>query len=123
MGVNDAANIAAGSNVGALERMRRMMSVIGSQPALWVAVRTLVASGPYADTHMQSWNTSLLQMCAAHPNMRVFNWAGEVQPAYYIPDGIHYNTPGSAILAAALADGLARAFPATRPSPASCLVP
>jgi hypothetical protein len=122
MGVNDSADIAVGSRVGALERIQRMMSVIGSQPVLWVAVRTLVTSGPYAETHMQSWNASLVQMCAAHPNMRVFNWAPEAQPSYYIPDGIHYNSPGSAVLAAALANGLARAFPQVGSSPNGCLV-
>ena len=123
MGVNDAANIAAGSNVGALERIQRMMSVIGSQPVLWIAVRTLVSSGPYAENHMQAWNASLLQLCPAYPNMRVLDWGTEAQPPYYIADGIHYNTPGSAVLAAALANGLARAFPASGPLRVSCSVP
>jgi hypothetical protein len=122
MGVNDAADIAAGSNVGAVERIQRMMSVIGSQPVMWIAVRTLVASGPYAETNMQSWNSALLQACPAYPNMRVFNWASQVQPSDYIPDGIHYNTPGSAVLAEALANGLAAAFPASGARPRSCLV-
>jgi hypothetical protein len=71
---------------------------------------------------MQSWNAYLLQICSEHPNMRVFNWANEVQPSYYIPDGIHYNSPGSAVLAASLANGLARAFPEAGPSPHGCLV-
>ena len=40
MGVDDAADIAVGSNVEAPERIQRMMSVIGAQPVMWVAVRT-----------------------------------------------------------------------------------
>jgi hypothetical protein len=123
MGINDAADIAAGSRVTAPQRIQRMMSVIGNQPVMWVAVRTLVASGPYAESNMQAWNTALLGACAAHPNMRVFNWAALAQRSYYIPDGIHYNSPGSAILAAALATGLVRAFPASGPAPTECLVP
>jgi hypothetical protein len=123
MGVNDAADIAVGSNVGAAQRIQRMMSVIGNQPVLWVAVKTVVASGPYAERNMQAWNNTLLQACASHPNMRVFNWSAIVQPGYYIPDGIHYNSLGSAVLAADFAGALVKAFPATGRSPASCLVP
>jgi hypothetical protein len=123
MGVNDAADIAVGSRVSAPQRIQRMMSVIGTQPVMWVAVKTLVASGPYAESNMQSWNAALLQTCASHPNMRVLDWAALAQPSYYIPDGIHYNSPGSAVLAAAFAAGLVRAFPASGPAPTHCLVP
>ncbi len=123
MGVNDAADIAVGSRVSAPQRIERMMSVIGSQPVMWVAVKSLVASGPYAESNMQSWNAALLQSCASHPNMRVLNWAALAQPSYYIPDGIHYNSPGSAVLAAAFATGLVNAFPASGPAPTHCLVP
>ncbi len=123
MGVNDAANIAAGSRVSAPQRIQRMMSVIGAQPVMWVAVKTLVPSGPYAETNMAAWNAALLRACASYPNMRVMNWAGLAQPSYYIPDGIHYNTPGSAVLAAAFATSLVKAFPASGPAPAQCLVP
>jgi hypothetical protein len=123
MGVNDAADIAAGSRVSAPQRIERMMSIIGTDPVLWIAVRTLVPNGPYAESNMESWNAALLRACASHPHMRVVNWAALAQPAYYIPDGIHYNTPGSAVLAAAFATGLVRAFPATGPPPAQCLVP
>jgi hypothetical protein len=123
MGVNDAADIVAGSRVSAPQRIQQMMSVIGNQPVMWIAVRTLVPSGPYAESNMGSWNAALLQACAAHPNMRVFNWAALAQRSYYIPDGIHYNSPGSAVLTAALATGLARAFPASGPAPAQCLIP
>ena len=122
MGVNDAADIAVGSRVSAPVRIERMMSVIKTQPVLWIAVRTLVTSGPYAESNMAAWNAALLQACAAHPNMRVLNWAALAQPGDYIADGIHYNSPGSAVLAAALAGGLVRAFPQPGPSPASCLV-
>jgi hypothetical protein len=123
MGVNDAADIAVGSHVSAQQRIQRMMSVVGSQPVMWVAVKTLVPSGPYAESNMQSWNAALQQACPVYRNMRILNWAGLAQPSYYIPDGIHYNTPGSGVLAAAFATGLARAFPANGPAFSRCLVP
>ena len=122
MGVNDAADIAVGSRVSAPERIERMMSVIKTQPVLWIAVKTLVTSGPYAESNMASWNAALVEACASHPNMRVLNWAAVAQPGDYIADGIHYNSPGSAVLASTLAVGLVRAFPQPGPSPAPCLV-
>jgi hypothetical protein len=123
MGVNDAADIAVGSRVSAPQRIQRMMSVIGTQPVMWVAVRTLVSSGPYAESNMVAWNAALLQACASHPNMRVMNWARSAQPGYYTADGIHYNSPGSAVLAAAFGAALVKAFPASGPAPVQCLVP
>ena len=123
MGVNDAADIAVGSNIGAAQRIERMMSVIGGQPAMWIAVKSLLSSGPYSNSNMQAWNAALLQACRAHPNMRVLNWNAQALPAYYISDGVHYNSPGSVVLAAALAKGLAVGFPKQGPPPASCLVP
>ncbi len=123
MGINDAADIAAGSNVTATERIQRMMSAIGNQPVLWFGVRTFVSSGPYAEANMQSWDAALLQACTVYPNMRVLDWASQALPSYYIPDGIHYNSPGSAVLAAAFARGLATAFPQSGTSPPGCLVP
>jgi hypothetical protein len=122
MGVNDTADIAVGSRITAPQRIERMMSVIGNQPVLWVAIKSLVASGAYSEANMQSWDDALVQACSAHPNMKVFNWAAQAQPSYYINDGIHYNSPGSAILAGALAKGLAAAFPRAGASSHGCLV-
>jgi hypothetical protein len=122
MGINDAADIAVGSRVSAPERIERMMSLIGHQPVMWIAVRTVVSQGPYAEANMQAWNAALLRDCSVYPNMRVFDWAALARPSYYIPDGIHYNSPGSAVLAAAFAKGLAAAFPRSGPAPHSCLV-
>jgi hypothetical protein len=54
--------------------------------------------------------------------MRILNWAAQAQATYYIPDGIHYNSPGSAVLADAFAKGLAAAFPRAPASSPRCLV-
>lgn len=112
LGTNDAADVAVGSNVGLPARIQRMMSVIGHEPVLWVNVKTLLSSGPYAEANMQMWDNALLAACPEYPNMRVFNWAHLANPAWFTTDGIHYTSTGSAIRAAAIADALATGFPA-----------
>ena len=116
LGLNDAADVYVGSNVSLATRIQRMMSVIGNEPVLWVNATTLLTSGPYSETDMQSWNQALLQACPQYPNMRVFDWASLAQPSWFISDGIHYNSTGSAARAAAIANALAEAFPASGPS-------
>lgn len=115
LGTNDAADVYVGSNVGMAERVREMMSLVGNDPVLWVNVKTLVATGPYAEANMEKWDQVLLSACPRYPNMAVFNWAGAVQRSWFIRDGIHYSSEGSAKRAAAIADALATAFPAGGP--------
>jgi hypothetical protein len=121
LGTNDAADLFVGSSVGLQERIRRMMSVIGNDPVMWVNVRTLVASGPYAESNMVQWNTALVQACPHYANMRVYNWVANAQPGLFITDGIHYTSNGYRDRANSIASGLARAFPAGGRS-SGCLV-
>jgi peptidoglycan/LPS O-acetylase OafA/YrhL len=111
LGTNDTADVAVGSNVGLAERIRRMMSVIGTEPALWVNVHSLLATGPYAEKNMQAWNRALLHACRRYPNMRVLDWAVLAQRDWFIFDGIHYTSAGYAARSAIIAGGLAEAFP------------
>jgi peptidoglycan/LPS O-acetylase OafA/YrhL len=111
LGTNDTADVAVGSYVGLAARIRRMMSVIGNEPVLWVNVRSLLATGPYAEKNMQQWNRALLRSCLSHPNMRVFNWAALVQRRWFISDGIHYTSPGYVARSRLIAGALAEAFP------------
>ena len=104
LGTNDAANIAVGSNVGEDARIQRMMSVIGDQPVLWVNAVSLLGSGPYSATNMQHWDRTLVQDCGEYPNFRVYDWASAAQPSWFISDGIHYSSAGSAQRAALIAD-------------------
>ncbi len=58
------------------------------------------------------------------PNMRIYDWASVVQPSWYITDGIHYNTPGSAERAHLIASALAESFPAPgQRGYSGCLIP
>jgi hypothetical protein len=111
LGTNDAANIAAGSNIGMTTRIDQMMAVAHGAPVLWVNTRTLLASGPYANANEQAWDKTLVKALARYPNLRIFNWSAVAHPSWFLSDGIHYNSPGCAIRAKAIADALARAFP------------
>ena len=122
LGVNDAADVYVGSYVGISGRIERMMSAIGDQPVMWVNVKSLAASGPYAESNMQRWDAALVAACARYPNMRVFDWAAVAKDSWFIPDGIHYYSPGYAARAELIADALAEAFPAHGPSGSRCVV-
>ena len=122
LGVNDAADVYVGSYVGISGRIERMMSAIGDQPVMWVNVKSLVPSGPYAESNMQRWDAALVAACARYPNMRVFDWADVAKDSWFIPDGIHYYSPGYAARAELIADALAEAFPAHGPSSSRCVV-
>jgi peptidoglycan/LPS O-acetylase OafA/YrhL len=115
LGTNDAADVAVGSNVGMAARVQRMMSLIGSQPVMWVNVISLLASGPYAESYMAQWDRTLLRSCARYPQMRVYDWAAAARRGWFIPDGIHYTPAGYAERSRLIADALARAFPASGP--------
>jgi peptidoglycan/LPS O-acetylase OafA/YrhL len=122
LGTNDAADVYAGSHVGLADRIRQMMLVIGNEPVLWVDTKSLLQSGPYAESNMQSWNDALAQVCAFYPKMRIFEWSARAQDAWFIDDGIHYNTPGYAARARLIAAALAKAFPAGGGTSTGCAV-
>jgi len=115
MGTNEAANVAAGSSFAYDDRIDSMMSTIGDERVLWVNVKSLERSGPYSAENMRSWNEALLAACDRHPHMRVYDWAADVRDAWFIPDGIHFTTPGYAARGRLIADALLEAFPNSRP--------
>lgn len=121
LGTNDAADIAVGSNTGAAARIAKMMAAIGNQPVLWVDAVSLLTSGPYASANMAHWDQALDQACRAYPNLRIYDWASIANRSWFVADGIHYSTPGSAVRAADIARALATAFPATGSS-SGCIV-
>ncbi len=125
LGTNEAADVAAGSNVGLEERIEKMMNIIGDEPVLWVNVKTLPdATEFYSEEGMKEWDEELEKACLRYPSMRVYNWAGDVKNSWFINDGIHFTSPGYAARAALIAKALAHAFPAkgTSPGGAKCVV-
>jgi peptidoglycan/LPS O-acetylase OafA/YrhL len=111
LGTNDVANVAVGSPVSLAARIRLMMSVTRGQPVMWVNVRSLLASGAYAESNMIRWNQALQQACARYPSMRVYDWAAAARRGWFIGDGIHYTSAGYAARAHLIANALASAFP------------
>jgi peptidoglycan/LPS O-acetylase OafA/YrhL len=117
MGTNEAANVAAGSTVDFDERIDSMMATIGEEPVMWVNVKSLLKSTPYAESGMKSWDEALREACDRYPEMRVYDWAGEVKDEWFIEDGIHFTTPGYAARGRKIADALQHAFPASEAPP------
>jgi lysophospholipase L1-like esterase len=121
LGTNDVAN-ATTSPVGVTTRIDDMMKVVGHQPVMWIAAISLLSSGQYAEAGMQHWNQELLKVCKRYPNMRVYDWPDKAKRKWFIPDGIHYYSPGYVARTHDIAQGLVHAFPRDRPPSASCLV-
>jgi hypothetical protein len=125
LGTNDSANVFVSDRTDERERIDLMMRAIGGQPVLWVNVKSLVESGPYAAENMRAWDEALLAACPRYPNMRVFDWASAVRDRWFIDDGIHFTTPGYRARSRTIADALAEAFPAAGPAAnggSGCLV-
>jgi lysophospholipase L1-like esterase len=116
LGTNDTADVYAGSAVGIAARVKEMMSLIGGQPVMWVNVKTLLATGPYAETNMLAWNRALIAACARYPSMRVYDWAAAARNKWFIFDGTHYTPAGYAARARRIANALAAAFPRHAPA-------
>jgi hypothetical protein len=121
LGTNDTANVYVGSAVDLQPRIDQMMKLMGDQPVMWVTVRSLLTSGPYAEENMERWNHTLEDNCDRYPNMRVFDWASLTQDDWFIEDGTHYTSEGYRHRARLTANALAHGFPASGESP-SCVV-
>uniref|UniRef100_UPI002606D459 hypothetical protein n=1 Tax=Trebonia sp. TaxID=2767075 RepID=UPI002606D459 len=106
------ADVAVGSNVGRIQRIQEMMSVIGNMPVLWIEVKSLLSSGPYSEQNMILWNQALKEELPHYPNMRIYDWPAVVQNSWFINDGIHYTSYGYEQRARLIALALAAAFPA-----------
>jgi peptidoglycan/LPS O-acetylase OafA/YrhL len=121
LGTNDTADVASGSTYSLMFRIKRMMAVTRGEPVMWVNVKSLLSSGPYAEANMARWDQTLIRACAKYPNMRVFNWAAEARRKWFISDGIHYTSIGYEHRSQDLADALAHAFPGSGQS-SGCVV-
>ncbi len=122
MGLNDVDDQNTGGNVGYGERIGRMMAIIGHQPVLWVDAITLLQRRSVQGSDMQKWNATLVAACKHYPTLRVYDWAAHAKRKYFIPDGIHYYTPGYVAKTHLTAQALATAFPANSAPVPSCVV-
>ncbi len=112
LGTMDAANVGIGAPTTLADRIDQMMAIANGDPVLWVNVKTIAQTGSWRAEVMPPWNGALLDACGSYPNMRVYDWAAEVQDDWYDDDGIHQNPVGYVHRAQRIADALANAFPA-----------
>ncbi len=112
LGTMDAANVGIGAPTSLAERIAMMMEIADGDPVLWVNVKTIAQSGSWRSEVMPPWNDALMATCPEYPNMRVYDWASEVEDGWFDTDGIHQNPVGYEARAEKIADALATAFPA-----------
>ncbi|MEQ6900843.1 SGNH/GDSL hydrolase family protein [Nocardioides sp. YIM 152588] len=122
MGTNDAANLAVGGVYSAPERIDRLLAAIGDQPVLWLTVRSLRSSGPYADAHMAAFDADLEAACERHPNLRLYDWRSEVRTEWFVADGVHFTSHGYRQRARRIARALSAAYPSGAEPAAGCVV-
>lgn len=122
MGTNDSANQVVGGTWPYDKRVALLMDQLKDYPVMWLTVRTLKTTGPYANKYQIEWNNTLKDACSKYPNMRIYDWASEVQDPWYIKDGIHFTTPGYQQRAHRIARAFAIAFPKDGDSPQQCVV-
>jgi peptidoglycan/LPS O-acetylase OafA/YrhL len=111
LGTMDAANFLVGSPFTLSDRIERMMAIADGDPVLWVNVKTIATKGSWRSEVMPPWNEALREACGRYDNLRVYDWASEVEDSWFEPDGIHQNGPGYAHRAERIAAALAKAFP------------
>ena len=107
LGTNDAANFARSDRIPPRKRIVRIMDVIGTQPVMWVDVKTLKNRGYYSSAGMDLWNRELEDVLGAYPNAVIYRWSEEVQDGWFTSDGIHYTGEGSRARATAISTAAA----------------
>jgi hypothetical protein len=111
LGTNDAANVAKHPKVPHVERIDRMMQIIGDDPVLWIDAVTQTHKGYWAAYNMQVWNDDLATTLSRYPNARIYRWSADMIEDWWAKDKIHYNADGYAARAALIPQALAAAFP------------
>ncbi|MEP7114211.1 MAG: hypothetical protein ABI862_13175, partial [Ilumatobacteraceae bacterium] len=113
VGTNDAANIAAGAARQADERIVAMMSVIGSDPVLWIDALTLPTTGFWASQNIVAWDDALAVAGTSYRTLRIAKWSAVVHTEWFESDGIHPTAAGSAARVQFVAAELVANFPST----------
>jgi hypothetical protein len=111
VGTNDAANIAAGAARNADQRIAAMMSVIGTDPVLWIDALTVVTTGFWASANVDAWDDALTAANVSYPNVRIARWSKFVRTEWFDSDGIHPTAAGSAARVQFVAAALVANYP------------
>ena len=89
---------------------------------MWLTAKTLHTKTAYAENQMVKFNDALVAACQRYPNMRVYDWAAEVQDNWFAKDKTHYTSIGWKERGHRTAEALAVAFPKDGRSPNTCLI-
>lgn len=116
LGVNDAANVAMGARRTLRSRIDMVMKRIGNRPVLWPTVRTVEKTSAYRNSSMEKFDRELRAATNRYPNLRLYDWAAEMNPAWFEGDHIHDRRAGSRARALMYARALAVAFPQGMPA-------
>lgn len=113
VGVNDAANVAVGAQIGLDERFDRLFNVLGRDAkVLWPMVTSNTDYGYYARSNMELFNQALVRAMDRYPNLRAYDWPSECDYTWFAPgDYSHYGPEGNTQRAKRFAAALAQAFP------------
>lgn len=113
LGTNDAADSALlHSHSQIVLRIDTIMKRIGNHPVLWPTLRTApTARQWYKDIYMQEFDAELRTATQRYPNLRLYDWRTEMNPAWFEADNIHDRRIGSRERALMFARALAVAFP------------
>jgi hypothetical protein len=113
LGTNDAANIAAGSNADAAQRVGRILDAVAGEPTLWLTASTMRTDGFWARPNTLVWNDQLRSLVSQASSVGMADWDGVAsQQAWFVSDGIHPNSTGLAARSRFIADNLRVFFPA-----------
>ncbi|WP_026918638.1 acyltransferase family protein [Gordonia shandongensis] len=123
MGINDTANVEVGGPGPLDMRIDRLLEPLRGQPVLWPTIVTnrLNENPAYDNRAMQRFNRALVRACKRYPNLRVYDWAAEVQQNWF-KDGVHYTDAGYVERARRFAVAVATMFPADDLPPAGCVL-
>ncbi|WP_448221392.1 acyltransferase family protein [Gordonia iterans] len=123
MGINDTANIEVGGPGPIDMRIDLILDQLKDQQVLWPTVITnrLNQNPAYNNRAMKQFNRALIRACERHPNLRVYDLAGETDDAWFA-DGVHYTAAGNAQRARLLSTAVATVYPADDLAPKGCLL-
>ncbi|MCF8611337.1 acyltransferase family protein [Gordonia sp. HY285] len=123
MGINDTANVEVGGQGPVDMRIDNLMKPLAGQPVMWptIATNALNENPAYDNEAMRNFNRALVRACERYPNLRVYDWAGELHQDWFL-DGVHYTRAGYVERARRFAVALATVYPATDLPPAGCVL-
>ena len=96
------------------KRIDAVMKSVNGSPVLWptVAVSDKSTAAGYSEKDMWTFNDALNEAARKYSNLRVYDFAADVDDSWFAADGVNFNEKGMTERNKRLADALAGAYPA-----------